>query len=285
MSSYRSLRKARIAVSAILLPTLLLACQRQPQVASDGAGSEQPAAAVAETPAAIADVQSEKLQDVIENTPSYVVGISYPTGLDDQPELSRLIRGYADAARADFQHSLAALGNERPTAPYELSLSFEKLLQTPQFLVIAADGSSYTGGAHSVPLLARFVWLAQPRKRLTAAELIPNKQGWETVSHYVAARLRESAEARAQADLLSSQEEAALLSTVDSMIDAGTSAQAENFSEFQPVLNAAGSISSLRFVFAPYQVGPYSDGVQSVDVPAALLRPLVAPEYTELFAQ
>ncbi|MFQ6311711.1 RsiV family protein [Lysobacter capsici] len=39
----------------------------------------------------------------------------------------------------------------------------------------------------------------------------------------------------------------------------------------------------MKFVFAPYEVGPYSDGTQMVEVPAAVLLPHVAPEYRALF--
>ena len=57
-----------------------------------------------------------------------------------------------------------ALGNDTPTAPYDLSLCFTELLDSPTLVAIAADGSSYTGGAHGAPLIARFVWLPQQRR-------------------------------------------------------------------------------------------------------------------------
>ena len=41
---------------------------------------------------------------------------------------------------------------------------------------------------------------------------------------------------------------------------------------------------ALRFVFPPYQVGPYSDGVQTVEVPAAVLRPYLADDVRGLFS-
>jgi len=49
------------------------------------------------------------------------------------------------------------------------------------------------------------------------------------------------------------------------------------------VMNADGSIRSLRFVFPPEQVAPYEDGAQSVEVPASVLLPLVAATYRPLF--
>jgi len=54
--------------------------------------------------------------------------------------------------------------------------------------------------------------------------------------------------------------------------------------QFQPLTNDKGQITALRFVFPPYQVGPYSDGTQTADVPAAVLLPHVAAGYRELFA-
>ena len=41
----------------------------------------------------------------------------------------------------------------------------------------------------------------------------------------------------------------------------------------------------MGFVFPPYQVGPYSDGTQSVDVPASVLLPYVGAAYAGLFAR
>ena len=52
-----------------------------------------------------------------------------------------------------------------------------------------------------------------------------------------------------------------------------------------PIAGEGGRLSGLRFVFPPYQVGPYSDGTQTVDVPASLLAPHVAPAYAGLFAK
>ncbi|HBK47474.1 MAG TPA: hypothetical protein DDZ67_13785 [Xanthomonadaceae bacterium] len=220
---------------------------------------------------------------MIEHTPSYVVGISYPKGLDRYPGLAAQVRGYAEAARAELMDAVEGLGNDKPTAPYELSLSFETVLDTPSLVAVAADGSRYTGGAHGEPLVARFVWLPQQQRLLTAQALVPSADGWAAIGNYVSARLHEDVEARAQADKLSPEESESLLRSADKMIAEGTEAKAENFAQFQPLVDAGGRITAIRFVFPPYQVGPYSDGTRTADVPASVLLPLVAPEYTDLF--
>lgn len=67
------------------------------------------------------------------------------------------------------------------------------------------------------------------------------------------------------------------------MIDDGTAPGPGNFAQFEPVLASDGRIEALRFVFPPYQVGPYSDGMQEVVVPARLILPRLAPQWRELF--
>ena len=181
--------------------------------------------------------------------------------------------------------AVAAFGNDKPTAPYELSLAFEQVVDTPRIVAVAADGSRYTGGAHGQPLIARFVWLPQQDERLTAAALIPETKGWQAVSDYVREQLHTAVVNRADEDELAPTDRAALIKSTFRMIDEGTGPEAGNFSEFVPVLDASGHITALRFVFPPYQVGPYADGTQTVDVPAALLLPHVAPAYAELFAR
>src|SRR6478672_11899414 len=213
--------------------TLLAACNR-----------ERPATNANPAPAAATSVArpaaATGLQDVIERDPRYMIGISYPPIANRYPALAAELKRYADAARADLLQAVAALGQSKPTAPYDLSLSFTEVVSTPRLIAIAADGSSYTGGAHGAPLVARFVWLP-PADR------------------------------------------ASVVKNAGRMIDEGTGPDVANFSQFEPVLEPDGRIAALRFVFPPYQVGPYADGTQTVDVPADVLLPRIAPAYRSLF--
>lgn len=223
--------------------------------------------------------------DVVERTSAYLIGIHYPADLDRYPGLAQLVRRYAGNARAELMEVVRALGNDQPPAPYELSLRFTMPLETSRLVLVTADGSRYTGGAHGEPLIARFVWLPQSEQLLDAKALIPSAEGWAAVSAYVAEHLHAQAEARAVAGDLAEGERNALVDSADRMIAEGAGPDPENFSRFEPLLNADGLISSLRFVFLPYQVGPYSDGAQSVDVPASVLRPWVSARFQALFVE
>ena len=264
----------------LFLLLLLSACQRE---ADTPAVPAEPAA----TPAVVGEpVQAPApLKDVIETNESYIVGISYPPMLDKYPGLAQAVAAYAAAARAELMQAVAGFGNDKPTAPYELSLSFEKVAETPNIVAVAADGSRYTGGAHGEPLVARFVWLPQQQKMLTAQELVPTVKGWTAIGGFIREQLRTGVSVRADADEMPPEERLQFVRNADKMIEEGTEPDVDNFSQFQPVVAADGQVTALRFVFAPYQVGPYADGTQTVDVPAAVLLPHVAPEYAGLFAK
>ncbi len=261
----------------------LAACQREAPApaAQTGQAAPEPPAAQAPAPAPA----TAPLQDVIERQPNYMVGISFPKGLDQYPGLVAELRRYADAARAELKQAVDGLGGEKPTAPYDLSLAFTTLAQTPRIVAVSAEGSSYTGGAHGNPLIARFTWLPERNELLQADRLIAGKDGWRAVSDAVREQLHAALSQRIDGveDMPPADRAEALKSGLK-MIDDGSGPDADNFSQFEPLLDADGRITALRFVFPPYQVGPYSDGTQSVDVPAAVVLPHVAAPYRDLFA-
>ncbi len=262
----------------LLLPLLLLAllpaCERGTSPAAPDA--QAPLPAVVE-PAAVS------LQDVVETKPNYIVGISFPQSAAKYPGLALALKTYADAARGELMQAVAALEGRKPTAPYDLSLSFTGLVDTPDVVAVAADGSSYTGGAHGNPLVARFVWLSKSQDLLTGQKLFPTSTAWQVISDASREQLATTLSQRLDAEDLEGAERAQQLQDSTGMIDDGTAPKAGNFSEFEPVMDVSGRIRALRFVFPPYQVGPYVEGTRSVDIPARTLLPIMAPEYKPLF--
>lgn len=271
--------------ACLLLAAVALAgCQREGDVAG-GAVDGRPNPATDEA-GADADPPPVVLEDVMESDPRYLVGISYPPGMERYPGLAVELKRYADAARADLMEAVAGLETAPDgagTAPYDLALSFDLLMETPELVAVQAGGSLYTGGAHGIPLVARFVWLPQRDEMLRASALLPGTEGWNEVSAHVRESLHTALSQRLDADRVDGADRARLLANGGRMIDEGTGPEAGNFDHFEPVPDTDGRLRALRFVFPPYQVGPYSDGMQTAEVPAAVLLPHVAPEYRGLF--
>lgn len=273
----------KTVVAPLLLTAMLAACNRPPSTPADPAGgtpASPPSTASSEAPPAPAG----GLSDVAESNPRYVVGISYPPQASRYPQLAKAMGDYASAARAELMHAVDGLGSEKPTAPYELSLAFEMVAETPDVVAVAADGGRYTGGAHGEPLVARFTWLPRQQAMLTIQTLLPSPEGLQAISGYVREQLHTSASLRTEGgDDMTPEDRARLLQSSNEMIDEGTGPDPANFSQFQPVINGDGRIAAIRFVFPPYQVGPYTDGTQTADVPAQALRPYLAPQLAPLF--
>ena len=257
----------------------LAACRREAPAPAARAPAGSASATAPASPATVA----APLKDVVETTPRYVIGITYPKEAAPYPGLVAALTAYAANARKDLIGAVEGLGNDTPTAPYELSLSYTTLVDSPTLVAIAADGSLYTGGAHGSPLIARFVWLPRQNAMLTSGKLVPDPKGWEAISDFVREQLHTALSQRIDADDVPAEERADMLKDAGRMIDDGTEAKADAFSEFEPRVGADGRIAALRFVFPPYQVGPYADGTQTVDVPAEVLLPHVAPAYRALF--
>ncbi len=272
-------------VSPRLLPlllgvALLPACKpaRPPSPAPSA-----PAMATPTPPPAGVPGDPVELKDVIETTPSYIVGISYPQAALKYPTLALALRTYADSAQDQLMQAVGALKGHKPDVPYDLSLDVTLPVETPRVVVAKAEGSTYLGGAHGLPLVERFVWLPQLQQMLAAEQLIPEAGHWVPVAAYVREQLVTRLSGRLDDGGLEGDARATALREGMAMIDGGISPGPKNFSVLEPVMNADGSIRSIRFVFPPSRVGPYSDGTQVVEVPAKVLLPLVAPAYQPLF--
>ncbi len=258
----------------MLLLAMLPACERgTTPAAPDVPGSVAPAGVPA----------SVSLQDVVVTRPDYIIGISFPQSAMKYPGLAQALKAYADTARGDLLQAVAGMQGQKPTAPYDLSLQFTGLVDTPDVVSVAADGSTYTGGAHGNPLVARFVWLPKSGEMLTPQALFTGANAWQVISDASRERLATMLSQRLDADALEGAERAEQLQSGSRMIVEGTAPKAENFAQFEPVMDVGGRIRALRFVFPPYQVGPYVDGTRTVDIPAASLLPVIAPEYKALF--
>lgn len=265
-------RVLTIAVLAILITGCRKEAEQVTAPATNAAAQGQAAA------------DNGQLKDVIERTPKYLIGITFPPVANAHPVLAKALREYADAARADLAGAVkGAEASGQTGTPYDLSLNFTDISPRDDVIVIAADGSLYTGGAHGIPLIARFTYLPGEQRLLQPSDLVPSEAGWKAISDYVREQLADAVGKRLVEDDVPESDRADIVKSASRMIEEGTAPDAGNFAQFEPIPSADGKWFGLRFVFPPYQVGPYSDGTQTVDVPASVLMPHLAPAYRSRF--
>lgn len=273
--------RSGVATSVALIVVLALAagCRREAE-APPAPATDAAQAVTVEAPSTDGGAP---LEDVVETAPGYIIGISYPEVASEHPGLAAELERYARRMRAEVIEA-AEQREAAPGAPlYDLTLTFTEFVDTPVVVAVAADGSRYIGGEHSEPLVARFVWLPQHQRLLTAEELIPGSAGWKAIARHVREQLYTALSQRIDADALSTEDRAQIVKDTGGMIERGAAPNARLFGIFEPVMTPQGTIGALRFVFPPRQVAPDSVGTQTVEVPAEVLLPHVAPQYRPLF--
>jgi hypothetical protein len=276
--------KSRVVSSVAVIVVLALAagCGREARVPQAPATEDGSLAVGAEAPPAGVGA---RLEDVVETAPGYIIGISYPEVASQHPGLAAELERYARRMRG----GVIEAAQQRATTPgaplYDLTLTFTALVDTPAVVAVAADGSRYVGGEHSEPLVARFVWLPQQQRLLTAEELIPGGASWKAIARDVGEQLYTALSQRIDADELSMEDRAQVVTDTGGMIEQGAAAHARHFSTFEPVMTPQGRIGALKFMFPQRQVAPDPVGAQTIEVPAEVLLPHVAPQYRPLFAE
>ena len=224
----------RRVLTAAALAILITGCRPGAQDPADAAG------AAPVTPQA-STVDTTLLKDVIERTPQYLVGITFPPVANAHPVLAKALRDYADAARSDLAEAVeGAAASGQTGTPYDLSLNFTDISPQPNMIVIAADGSLYTGGAHGIPLIARFNYLPGETRLLQSSDLVADEAGWKAVSNYVRGQLADAVDKRLVEDDVPEADRAPIIKNASGMIDEGTTPEAANFTQFEPITSADG---------------------------------------------
>lgn len=188
--------------------------------------------------------------DVFERDAHKIVGISYPPNLARYPGLARRLVAHAGARRAVLAAALAR--HPDPSTPLELTLRFVTVADTPEIFAVSAEEELYLGGPTSRPGSTTFLWLPGAQRLLMPDEIIPDPGTWARIHDYMRKR---------------QQEESATLSS-------GVEPTRGMRHDFSPRVNSAGRIVGLRF--------RTEDGTE-VEVPASMLKPLVAPAFAAWF--
>ena len=78
-----------------------------------------------------------------------------------------------------------------------------------------------------------------------------DEAGWKAVSNYVRGQLADAVDKRLVEDDVPEADRAPIIKNASGMIDEGTTPEAANFAQFEPIPSADGKWFGLRFVFPP----------------------------------
>lgn len=276
---------------AVFATLALAACQQQPATApaSTPAASASapviPAPATAPAPTSTAPVPGDHAV-----TKHYKIAISLPALPADAKPLADAMRTTADNAKRDFVQALPDPKTlpEFANRQFDLLLDFKVAAQTPAFISVRESGSSDTGGAHPNPVQAAFVFDRKAGKLIALDDLFADpdaaRKALANFAHDVLLKKFMANAPRPGEGSPDAIRE--WKSNMLQMLDGGTKPTTVNYSVFVVQAGAAQDAPSpgLTLIFPPYQVAPYVDGTQMVDVPASTFAKFLKPDYKGDFA-
>ena len=263
----RALLRAILGFAATLLLSLCAGCSRD-------AATPIAAAAAADEPAYVDAGQGK----------GYSFRITYPPLPPEWGALDKAMRDFGAARKRDV---VGGDPDWKPGQPDRtLGLSFDIARRTRGFVSVLTNGNAYAGGAHGMPITASFNLELSGNKLVTLGDLFDDPAA---ALQALSDECRRQLEGRYEAKLRDSNaamtpaQKASDLASTNKWIEKGTLPAPENFRVFLVDGLDAPAIG-LTLIFPPYQVASYADGVQQVEVPAAVFYKLLKPGYRDAFA-
>lgn len=200
---------------------------------------------------------STKIKDATINDSNtyYTITATYPVTNDEV--INGYFKTYVDNAVASFKSDTAWATTDAADAAaagqLTLNITYTEQKNSNADNYIFSD-ASYEGGAHGLTATQTFSFSATGQQ-LSLSNLFTNgDDGLKTIAPYVASQLKTT-----------------LPSTDQQFVDDGTSAVDTNYANF--TIQSDG----ITFLFDPYQVAPYADGLQTVKVPVSVFKSIADP--------
>ena len=221
-----------------------------------------------------AEARASGARSVSEETDDFLFKYSYPAEAGNIPELAALLDRRLERSRASLASEAAQARDEArdsgfPYNKYSTEVAWEVVAETPEYLSLSADISSYSGGAHGDFGFDSLVW---DKERSIALEPVAFFTSVEALGDALGERVCERLNRRGE--------------TVDPQSD-DTFDQCVALDETTILLGSRSgrAFDRIGVQIAPYVAGPYAEGSYdlSFDVTEDIIE-AVAPEYRDAFA-
>ena len=251
------------------------ACSKQPDPEPTATATPNPT----ETASASASATSNGARAVSEETDDFLFEYSYPAEAGRIPELATLLdvqlaeqrEGLADEAR---EARSEARQDGFPYNKHSYSAEWKIVTDTPNFLSLSNDISTFGGGAHGNYTVESLVWDKKAEQAFDAKKLFASPMAlYDALSErFCAALNRERGKRR----------EEPVAADSDDQFD-----QCPGIDELEVLVGSSNhrTFNRLTLYAGPYVAGPYSEGAYEIDIniDRAILG-AVKPEYREAFS-
>lgn len=249
----------------------------------------QPQPTPTPTPSASASasaVPASGARSVEEETDDFLFAYAYPAQAGNIAPLARLLDARADRLRAQLAEQSAqgradARGNGFPFNKYSSTVKWEVVAETPDYLSLSAEQTSYTGGAHGNYGFDSLVWDKQRDRVLQVGEFFTSLAALEEVVGEELCDKLNAERARRRGPTAAQDQATAGIAPDDP------------FNQCVPLSDTTlllGSTNGRKFnrigvQIGPYVAGPYAEGSWEFTLPVtAQVLATVTPEFRDAFA-
>ena len=232
---------------------------------------------------AVAQAKSNGASDLKVETERMTFGYSYPKEAGSIAPLAAMLDADGKAIQAELERTTAAEQAEAAKGgfdfrPHSYEMAWKVVTDTPQFLSLSGEFSTYTGGAHGMYGVRSLVWDKRAGRSLDGAALFASPAALDQA---LGAKLCDALNAervkRRGAPLEEGAEEGGVdefsrcISTAEATVLVGSSTGA--------------AFDRIGIWFGPYVAGSYAEGAYELDFPVdgAVMR-AVKPVYRAAFA-
>ncbi|HWE46949.1 MAG TPA: DUF4163 domain-containing protein [Caulobacteraceae bacterium] len=198
------------------------------------------------------------------------LSLKLPQALADAPELHARLYNSGMTELHTFAKQSAGQKNDIGV-PYEHDLVWTVAAQTDKLTSLESDTYEFSGGAHGNTALQSLLWDRSLKAQIKPMALFKSGADHARLDGLLCRAIMTAKKAREQDGFNAS----------DSMWPCPKWAQ--SVFVLAPS-DQAGKAGGVTFLFSPYAIGPYSDGVYEITIPQQAFHNALAPAYADEFA-
>ena len=208
-----------------------------------------------------------------EKTEKTDIKVTYPYQVTEYPEIFKYLKKNTEIIKKEngFEDENIDLGLSGH--PWSLNIDMSKFAGAGNLASIVGYVFSFTGGAHPNHSYFSVNFLKDSQQRIGFTDLFNNeKDTLKVISDFAIKDILNQKSERLNEKI-----------TEDEWLDEGAGPDIKNYSIFEVVPGNNKKAEALKFIFPPYQVGPYVEGVYEVQVPSSVFSKYLNKNYKDNF--
>jgi len=218
--------------------------------------------------------QLEQLGLILEEkTDKTNIKVTYPYQILEYPKIHNFLKKNVETIKKDngFEDQDIELGMSGH--PWSLNIDMNNYISDTNVVSILGYVFSFTGGAHPNHSYFSVNFVKNTQEMINLEDLFDNMEtALDEISKFVISNI-----------LMQKSERLNEKITEDEWVAEGAWPEIKNYSIFVFVPDKENSIEGLKFIFPPYQIGPYVEGEYEVTVPTNIFYKNLKNQYKDIF--